>query len=67
MSLLRSLDRLVKLLIGQIDGTSGSAIADPSQSILSWMGGNMPKGGPSSNAAATTDIEAWAAAGAQND
>jgi hypothetical protein len=52
---------------GQIDGTSSSALGDPSQSILSWMGGNMPRGGPSSDAAATADIEAWAKAGAANN
>jgi hypothetical protein len=52
---------------GQIDGTSASEIADPNQSILSWMGGDMPKGGPSSDATATSEIEAWAKAGAQNN
>ncbi|MGH7330898.1 MAG: hypothetical protein ACREJX_21315, partial [Polyangiaceae bacterium] len=52
---------------GQIDGTSSSPLGDPSQSILSWMGGSMPKHGPTSNSTATSDIEAWAAAGAQNN
>jgi hypothetical protein len=51
---------------GQISGTS-SALADPSQSILSWMGGDMPRSGPSSDASATSDIEAWAKAGAANN
>jgi hypothetical protein len=52
---------------GQIDGTSSSALGDPAQSILSWMGGSMPRSGPTSNATATSDVEAWAAAGAQNN
>jgi hypothetical protein len=36
-------------------------------SVLSWYGGNMPIGGPQSNAQATTDMNAWAAAGAKNN
>ncbi len=52
---------------GQINGKSSSALGDPSQSILSWMGGDMPRSGPSSDATATADIEAWAKAGAANN
>jgi hypothetical protein len=51
---------------GYIDGTS-SPLADPDQSILSWLGGNMPPNGPRSNAKATSDLQAWAAAGAPNN
>jgi hypothetical protein len=47
---------------GQIPG-----IGDPNLSCLSWMGGNMPPGGPGSNAQGTADFEAWKAAGAQNN
>ncbi|HEY2513072.1 MAG TPA: hypothetical protein VGI39_19525, partial [Polyangiaceae bacterium] len=38
-------------------------------SILTWFSsrGTMPRGGASSNPAATTDISAWAAAGYQNN
>jgi hypothetical protein len=51
---------------GQINGTT-SALADPSQSVLSWLGGNMPPSGPSSDPAAESDIKAWVAAGALNN
>lgn len=36
-------------------------------SVLSWYGGNMPIGGPRSNAQATMDMNAWAAAGAKDN
>jgi len=42
-------------------------IADPQYSCLSWLGGNMPPRGPKSNAAASADLSAWAAAGGQNN
>jgi hypothetical protein len=48
-----------------ISGTS-STLAK-SGSCLSWFGGNMPPGGPRTNAQATADFQAWAAAGAQNN
>ncbi len=51
---------------GQISGTS-SALVNPSYSDLSWFGGNMPPGGPSSDAKAQSDMQAWAAAGALNN
>jgi hypothetical protein len=52
---------------GYISGTS-SALVDPSQSCLTWVssGGNMPPGG-GSNAQAVTDLNAWVAAGAQDN
>jgi len=50
---------------GYISGTS-SPLVDPNQSCLSWYGGNMPPSGPS-NANAVKDMNAWAAAGAQNN
>jgi len=38
------------------------------QSCLSWYGGNMPiGGGGANNTQAVTDMNAWAAAGAQNN
>ena len=51
---------------GYISGTS-SALVDSNQSCLSWYGGNMPTNGPSSWSQAVTDMNAWAAAGAQNN
>jgi hypothetical protein len=51
---------------GYISGTS-SALVDPNQSCLTWFGGSMPRGGPSSEPQAVTDMKAWAAAGAQNN
>jgi hypothetical protein len=47
---------------GQIPG-----IADASNSRLTWLGGDMPPGGASSNAKAKSDLSAWAAAGAPNN
>jgi hypothetical protein len=40
-----------------------------SGSCLTWYGGNMPPGGPGASkmAQAVTDMNAWAAAGAQNN
>lgn len=51
---------------GYINGTS-SALVNASRSCLSWYGGNMPPQGPTSLSAAKTDMNAWAAAGAQNN
>ncbi|HEX3772550.1 MAG TPA: hypothetical protein VHV30_16845 [Polyangiaceae bacterium] len=48
-----------------ISGT-GSLLAK-SGSCLSWFGGNMPPGGTRSNAQASSDFAAWAAAGAANN
>lgn len=50
---------------GYISGAS-SALVDPSQSCLSWYGGNMPPSGPN-DAKAVTDMNAWATAGAANN
>jgi hypothetical protein len=36
-------------------------------SPLTWYGGNMPAGGPRTDAQATMDMNAWAAAGAMNN
>ena len=47
--------------------TSNAPLADPNQSVLSWLGGNMPPSGPSSNSAATAALNSWAAAGAPNN
>jgi len=41
-----------------------SPIVSRSASEVSWFGGFMPLGGPSSNAAAEADMKAWVAAGA---
>jgi hypothetical protein len=51
---------------GYISGKS-SALVDSNQSCLSWYGGNMPPSGPSSYGNAVSDMNAWAAAGAQNN
>jgi len=51
---------------GYINGTS-STLVNKSKSILSWYGGDMPPSGPTSDAQAVTDMNAWAAAGAQNN
>ncbi len=48
-------------------GGANPSLTSPSKSCLSWYGGNMPQGGPTSNAQATTDMNAWAAAGGQNN
>jgi hypothetical protein len=54
---------------GYVDATNGaqSAIADKTQTCLSWFGGggNMPGG--SANAKAAADISAWVQAGAQDN
>jgi hypothetical protein len=51
---------------GYISGTT-SGLVNPSQSCLSWYGGNMPPSGPKSWANATSDMNAWAQAGAKNN
>jgi hypothetical protein len=52
---------------GYIDGTS-STLVSASRSILTWVssGGYMPPNG-GSNAQAVTDLNAWVAAGAQDN
>jgi hypothetical protein len=52
-------------LSSYINGTS-SRLVSPSQSCLTWFGGNMPPGG-GSDAQAVTDLDAWVAAGALNN
>ena len=51
---------------GYISGAN-SALVDPNSSCLSWYGGNMPPSGPGSWSSAESDMNAWAAAGAQNN
>jgi hypothetical protein len=51
---------------GYINGMS-SLLVDPNQSILSWYGGNMPPHGPTSLPDAKSDMDSWAAAGAENN
>jgi len=47
-------------------GGSSPPLTDPSQSCLSWYGGNMPPGGQS-DSRAVADMDSWAKAGAKND
>ncbi len=42
-------------------------LADPNQSCLSWLGGNMPPSGPTTSVAAVDALTSWAAAGAPNN
>jgi hypothetical protein len=54
---------------GYINGT-GSSLVKSGKSCLSWYDGDMPPGGTgnsSSDQQAVTDMNAWAAAGAQNN
>ena len=51
---------------GYIRATN-APLADPTQSCLTWLGGNMPPGGAGSNTAATTALTTWAASGAPNN
>jgi hypothetical protein len=53
--------------LGDIDGTSSSLVS-PSESILTWVssGGFMPPSG-GTNPQAMADLDAWAAAGAQDN
>jgi hypothetical protein len=48
---------------GYINGTA-SSLVNPSQSCLTWYGGNMPPSGTSSSPQAVADMNSWAAAGA---
>jgi hypothetical protein len=48
-----------------ISGTNSPLVK--SGSCLTWYGGNMPPGGPRTNAQAVADMNAWAAAGAKNN
>lgn len=54
---------------GQINGTSTPALTSSRSSVVSWYGGNMPPSGPSASGAAqaVADMNAWAAAGGQNN
>jgi hypothetical protein len=48
-------------------GGSSPSLTNPNSSCLTWYGGNMPPGGPSSVPQAVSDMNAWAAAGAQDN
>jgi hypothetical protein len=52
-------------LSNYINGTSSRLVVN-GQSCLTWFGGNMPPGG-GSDSQAVTDLDAWVAAGAQNN
>jgi hypothetical protein len=43
------------------------AIADSSSSCLSWLGGDMPPGGPATDPVVELDLESWVKAGAKNN
>jgi hypothetical protein len=47
--------------------SGSSSILVKTGSCLSWYGGNMPPGGPRTEAMATSDMNAWAAAGAMDN
>jgi hypothetical protein len=51
---------------GYIAGAS-TTLTSTSASCLTWYGGNMPPGGPTSSPQAVADMDAWAAAGAPNN
>jgi hypothetical protein len=48
-----------------ISGTSSLLVT--TGSCLSWYGGTMPPNGPRSDAQASSDMDAWAAAGAKDN
>jgi hypothetical protein len=48
-------------------GCAPQQLNNTSTSCLTWYGGNMPPSGNSSDPAATADIDAWVAAGAQDN
>ena len=51
---------------GYIDGPS-SALVSTSSSVLTWYGGYMPPGGGSCDSQAVSALNAWVAAGAQDN
>jgi hypothetical protein len=50
---------------GYISGTGSALVGN--RSCLTWYGGNMPPGGPWSDAQAASEMNAWVAAGAKNN
>jgi hypothetical protein len=48
-------------------GGSQPALTDPSSSCLTWLGGDMPPGGPDTNSGAVNDFNLWLKAGAKNN
>jgi hypothetical protein len=51
---------------GQI-GSSQPALTDPSSSCLTWLGGDMPPGGPETDPGAEKDFDLWLKAGAKDN
>jgi len=51
---------------GQVGG-SQPALTDPSSSCFTWLGGDMPPGGPEANPGAVVDFDLWFKAGAKNN
>jgi hypothetical protein len=51
---------------GQLTGPQ-PAITDSSSSCLSWLGGDMPPGGPARDPFVDRDLESWVKAGAKNN
>jgi len=48
-------------------GGSQPALTDPNSSCLSWLGGDMPPGGPETNPTAEKDFDLWLQAGAKDN
>jgi hypothetical protein len=48
-------------------GGSQPALANPNSSCLTWLGGDMPPGGPGAEPSAVTDLDLWLKAGAKNN
>jgi hypothetical protein len=55
------------LLEYQQVGTAPPELTDPNTSWLTWYGGSMPESGTACNPQAMSDLNAWAAAGGQNN
>jgi hypothetical protein len=50
----------------QVGGTQ-PALLDPSSSCFTWLGGDMPPGGPSTDPSAQNDFDLWLKAGAKDN
>jgi hypothetical protein len=53
-------------LEGQLGGPQ-PALSDPNSSCLTWLGGDMPPGGPGTDPIVQRDFDLWVKAGAQNN
>jgi hypothetical protein len=51
---------------GQV-GSAQPALTDPSSSCLTWLGGDMPPGGPETDPDAEKDFDLWLKAGAKDN